>query len=785
MDDRSLTVLEFTRLLEILRRFSISPLGQRLCLSLRPTKDISFIRRRLSEVMELKHVLEIDGDIPLKGLKDIDPLLKRLEIEGAVLSPEEIMDIYNQIELCKGLRKFFLKSEHSGKYLKERVAKFSSLKDLEKEILHVLGKKGEILDRASPKLSDIRCRLERAREKIKTILNNILTREELRDVFQEQIITLRNGRYVLLIKSEHKHRLKGIIHDQSKSHMSLFFEPLEAIPLNNEIHILVAEENEEQYRILADLSQKIRTEIQNLWKDFDILGELDLLYAISRLSIVLKGVEPLLNEEGRVDLVDALNPLLCFQQPDGVVPVHLKIGNGIKTLIISGANAGGKTVALKTLGLLTLMAQSGIPIPAKDGSEVSIFEDIFAVIGDEQNIGENLSTFSAHLLHVNQILKKAGKKSLVLLDELGVGTNAQEGSALAMAFLDKFREREVSLVITTHFDALKAYGYLYPDVENAAVEFDEETLEPRYRLSYGRSGLSNAFLVAEKLGISKEVIQRASIYRGGGGQEITQTLETLERLKSEVERERDELKKEMEKVSEERRRLKEILENIKGKRQEILLQAEEKAKKIVQKVEEELKGWLRQQKEKKSRLQIHRKEIFEIKEKFFPNKRIQDKYLFEGGLKVGDRVRIKSLRREGILLKIEDQLKRAEVATEQARLIVSIGDITRVDENGEKRDGEILDSGFSSVDKVDKVKEIPTQINVIGLRVEDAIPVVDKFIDQAIYHGLDKVQIIHGIGSGRLRSAIGRYLKGHRGVKYFAPEETQKGGGGVTVVDLR
>jgi len=471
--------------------------------------------------MELKRILEILGDLPIRGLKDIEGILRKLEIEGSVLDVQELLEIHNQITLCKGLRRFFLKLEKiRTPHLQEKVSKLSSLKVLEREILQAINTKGEILDRASSTLSDIRHRMATVRERVKALLEHLLHQEELQPIFQEHLITLRNGRYVLLIKSDFKHRLEGIIHDQSQSRMTYFLEPLQVVSLNNEINILMAEEKEEEYRVLSDLSEKARDERENLWRDLEILGELDLLYAMARLSILLKGVEPILNEKGKIDMKDARNPILTLQQKDRVVPIDLRIGEGVRCLILSGANAGGKTVALKTLGLLTSMVQSGLPIPVAEGSEAAIFQDIFAVIGDEQNIEENLSTFSSHLLHLNQIVREAGGRSLVLLDELGVGTHASEGCALAMGFLDRLMESGASVVVTTHFDRLKAYGYLRPEVENVSVEFDEETLEPKYTLAYGSSGLSNAFLVAEKLGISEEVLQMARLYREGGEEDL-------------------------------------------------------------------------------------------------------------------------------------------------------------------------------------------------------------------------------------------------------------------------
>ncbi len=787
MDDRSLKVLEFYHLLEILKALSTSPLGRKRCEALRPSSDPTLIQSRLTEVMELKKILETLDDIPIRGLKDIEGMLRKLEVEGSVLEVQELLDIYHQIALCKGLRRFFLKSEKMRvPRLEEKVSSFSSLKVLEKEILQAVNVKGEILDRASSALSDVRHRIGTVREKAKGLLEHLLHQEELEPIFQEQFITLRNGRYVLLIKSEFKHRLEGIIHDQSQSHMTFFLEPLQVVSLNNEINILMGEEKEEEYRILADLTKKVREEQQNLWRDFEILGELDLLYAMAKLSILLKGTQPGLNEKGKIEMKDARNPLLTLQKEDRVIPIHLRMGDGIRGLILSGANAGGKTVALKTLGLLTLMVQSGLPIPVTEGSQVAIFRDIFAVIGDEQDIEGNLSTFSSHLLHLNQIVGMAGPHSLLLLDELGVGTHAAEGCALAMGFLDRFMESGASVVVTTHFDRLKAYGYLHPEVENVAVEFDEETLEPKYTLAYGSSGLSNAFLVAEKLRISEEVLKKASRYRDGGEQEVGRALEALERLKADAEKERLQFLKMKEEVGLERQKLKEMIEGIKRKRKEIFIRAEEKARKVVLGVEHEVKEWVRQRKEDRSpvslqRLNSYRKEIKEIKEKFLPLVKTKENQPTPVGLKVGERVRIVSLRAQGILMSIDESLNQVEVMTDKAKVRTVLGDVVQVMDGEAEREIEIP-RGQRLLQR--EVQEVPSQLNVIGLTVEEALPKVDRFIDQALLHGLEKIHIIHGIGSGRLRNAIGRYLQGHRGVKHFAPGDGMRGGGGITVVEF-
>lgn len=782
MDDHSLKVLDYFHLLNILKELSVSSLGRNRCETLRPLSDLLAIQQKLSEVLEFKKILEALGEPPFYGIKYIRGILTRLEVEGASLTVKELIDILEHIELCRRLKRFFRKAETLQiPHLQEKVSKLSSLKILEKEILQSIDKRGDILDRASPVLLEIRDRLRGLREKAKKMLEHLLHREDLQPIFQEPLITLRNGRYVLPIKADAEHRLEGIIHDHSQSRMTYFLEPFPLIGLNNEINILVAEEKEEEYRILADLSERVREERSSLRMDVELLGELDLLLAMARLSILIKGVRPFLNEVGKVDMKEARNPILVLQDQKPVVPIHLRMGDGKKVLILSGANAGGKTVALKTLGLLTLMAQSGLPIPVAEGSQVSIFKDVFAVIGDEQNMRENLSTFSSHLLHVDQILKKSNSCSLVLLDELGVGTHASEGCALAMGFLDQFRQKGASVVVTTHFDPLKAYGYLHPDVENVAVEFDEVTLEPKYTLSYGTSGWSNAFLIAEKLGISERVIQTARRHQDGGDQEMKRALENLERLRFELDKERQQFSKMKEEATLERKRLKEVLEGIKRRREEIYSRAEARVNQVIQGIEQELKEWLQRIKEEKSpsRFQSYRKEIQKIKERFSPLPQSKERPAEPIGLKVGEHVKIKSLRCDGIISKIDEALKQVEVLTEKAKVRASFSDLIQLPQ---REQGEARGKGGPE-DLTNR--EVSSVIKVIGLRVEEALPKVDQFIDQALLHGLEKVHIIHGVGSGRLRNAISQFLQNHHGVKNFSPGDGMRGGQGITVVELR
>jgi DNA mismatch repair protein MutS2 len=792
MDDRSLKVLDFFHLLDLLKKHTVSPLGQKRCEALRPTRDLLHIRSRLSEILEMKEILETEGDIPLRGLQDTSALLSRLEVEGTVLTIQELVDLAGQLGLCQALKRFFQKVDKTRfPLLQTKVGRLSSLKHLEREILRSVSSKEGVLDGASPALSDIRQRLGTLRERAKAVLERLLRREDLKNIFQEDFITLRNGRYVVLIKSEHKHHLEGIVHDQSQSGMTFFFEPIQILHLNNEINILIAEERDEEYRILAELSGRLREEIPTLLKDQEVMGDLDLLYGMARFSILLKSIPSDLNEEGCIDMRQARNPLLVLQEKAPVVPIHLRMEPPKRVLVFSGANAGGKTVALKTLGLLTLMAQSGLPIPVAEGSRTAVFQEVYAVIGDEQDLEENLSTFSGHLLHVNRVMERSGPRSLVLLDELGVGTHASEGCALAMGFLDRLRELGASAVVTTHFDRLKIYGYLHPDVENVAVQFDERTLEPKYTLSYGASGWSNAFPVAEKLGISTRVLEKARHYLDAGEQEVRHALETLERLRGDAEREKGEWTNLKDEAAREHQRWKGLVQEIRKKRQEIFLQAEGKASRLVHGLEEELKGWIRERREEKGtltppRLNRHRKHLEEIKERFFPPSvdmpfRGVESEASLTGLKVGERVRIVSLQSQGVLTSVQEPPGQVEVQTEKAKVRTALSDLRRLSGPGQSKETATLEGALP---RGGEAREIPSQLNVIGLTIEEALPQVDRFIDQALLHGLEKVQIIHGVGSGRLRSAIGRYLQEHRAVKKFGTGDALKRGGGVTIVEL-
>ena len=780
MDNQPSKVLEFDQMLDLLKGFATSSVGKALCGSLRPQRKLSWIEKRLGEVDELKNIVEVYGDIPLGGIGDVREAIARAKIEGTVLSPEQILDFLGNIRVSDGLKSSFKKVKGNFPLFGDLISRLSDLRGLKSEIVRTIDRQGKIFDQASSALKQIRSDITAYRKRIKRSLEEMMKREDLKPLFQEKLITIRNGRYVLPIKSEFKGHMEGIVHDHSHSKMTIFLEPLEVVDYNNELSMLLEDERQEERRILSSLTRRIGEYHQELLRDLEILGEVDLLYAKVKLSQKLGGVNPLVNRNGIVRLLGARHPLLYIKEGDRTVPIDIHLGGYSKALIISGANAGGKTVALKTIGLLSLMAQSGIHISAMEGSEVPLYHTIFADIGDEQNIRENLSTFSAHILSLIRILQKSDQFSLVLLDELGVGTNSREGSAIGIGVLDCLLERGATVVVTTHLDELKAYGYLNEGATNVSVAFDSETLEPRYELIYGNSGSSNAFVVAEKLGFPKAVLDLATKYHGDQGSGKSRIIRNIEELQKNLRKEWEEigfLKKE---IQGHRDRLREMVGRIRGRRQQILQEVEDRGRTILQQTETELKRIVEEvAKGGDDRAKMPKGELKRIRNRFFLQLRSRGR---KGGkvegLRVGDWVRVLGLNRVGIVREVYSEPKKADVQVENVRVRVPFHDLERsgpqlheaTTENGGPKYEAAVERGGRS------------EINVIGLTVEEALPVVDKFIDDALLGGLEEVDIIHGIGTGRLRQAIGEHLKHHRNVKRFGAKDVMKSG--VTVVEF-
>jgi len=753
MEERSLRVLEFHLFLQDLQTCASSEVGQARCLALRPSPRKEEIERRLREVAEASDFLKLEGDIPLAGLPEVGPLLHQVRAEGTCLAPESLLQIQSAAAAAGRAGVFLRKAESFHPLLQEWAERIPDLRELQEKLHSAIGPRGEILDSASPELRRLRREISQVRSRIRQALEGLWEKEELRRIFQEQIITLRSERYVVAVKAEFKNALPGIIHDHSQSRATFFIEPLATLEENNELNLLLQDEKEEERRILLALTARVREEAGEISRAVEVLGHLDLVFAKAKWAQACGAVIPLLNEEGRWTLRDARHPLLGPK----AVPIDLLLNRGQSTLVITGANTGGKTAALKTLGLLTLMAQSGVPIPAADGSEAPVFGKVFADIGDEQNLQENLSTFSAWVRSVARIMQEADSSSLVLLDEAGGGTDPVEGAALTMALLDGLRSRGAKTLVTTHLNLLKAYGAIHPDVVNVSVEFNPGTLRPTYRLIYGRPGESHALLMAEKWGLSRELVQKAQEYLGEGERKVSQLLQTLEQTQHDMEirlQEAEATKQEAEGL----RRQTEAFRALSRKEEErLLLQTREEARAMVREAREDLRRLINEFKAR-GRTDLHR-----LGEEIQAEEKKLDEWAAKKSEEVG----------------AQDGLYPSPTPPDSPPATLS-----RLKEVFAQRSGKRAGKGARRGPIDYHIPSARREIKVIGLHVEEALPLVDKAIDEAFLGGLKELEVIHGSGTGRLRQAIRDHLREHGSVKSFFPGGPGRGGNGVTVVEI-
>lgn len=785
MDAHTLSSLEYEEIVSFLKGFASSELGRRECEKVCPLTDPQRVEDLLAEVTALKEILEGGTDLPLQGMADIESILQRTRILGATLPSQELLAVAASVRASSSLKGFFRELDERFAPLKEIGEAFSAPGHLVQEIERAIGPGGEIYDEASPHLKKVRGEIKRVRGVIQEKLEALLRRKELQEVLQDEVITQRNGRSVILIRADYKGRVKGIVHDYSQSRASLYVEPMEVVELNNELNVLVREEREEEEKILRRLTALVRERHEELLHDVALQGRVDAIHAKARMSIYLNGIHPALNTKGRVRMMAARHPFLIQAQKEGrgdeVVPIDLHLDHGQRILVISGANTGGKTVALKTLGLLSLMAQAGLHIPAATDSEVNLFQDICAYIGDEQNLQEHLSTFSSFVLWLNRVLDRIDDTSLLLIDEIGVGTEYSQGAALAMGLLDYIRQRGGYAVVTSHFNPLKAYAYRHEDVVNVAVEFDQETLKPTYRLLYGRPGMSQTFLIAQRLGLKEEVLDGARGYQDEVHGHLEELMGRLERLHHDLEGERAEATLAKEAAVQHRDRLRRAAEEIRKRKTKIIERTEEDGKRIIHSLETRFRKVLKKAEEGSEGVPALKGEAKRIREDFmehFPKTRRRGG---GGEFREGDRVEVITLGKEGVVKGIFHDPPRAEVSIGGIRVKAPLEELRFVSPVEEAGQGQVahhvaLESAGNA---------LHGELNVIGLRVDEALPKVDKFLDEALLREYGWVHIIHGVGSGRLREAIQGHLKGHRWVKGFREGEMNEGGRAVTVVEMR
>lgn len=778
MNEKSLRVLEWPKVRQLVAERASFSLSRELINELLPKTDVQEVVRDLSLTSEGVRLLWKHGDAPFGGASDIRGAVGRARL-GGVLDPQQLLAVADFLYCVAQLRKYL--AEEDGPLAEFRQG-LVPLQGVREEIERCLDHDGSVRDWASPELGRIRSKMRTLANRLRERLENLIHSPAMQKILQEPIITVRNGRYVVPVKSEYRSKFQGIVHDQSGSGATLFMEPAFAVDLNNELSVAAQQEQAEVERILRRLSQAVGDQAQVLLDNLQVVTELDCIFAKARYSRAIDGVEPVINREGRIHIKQGRHPLLTGT----VVPIDVWLGEGFHILVITGPNTGGKTVTLKTVGLFCLMAQAGLHIPAAAGSTLPVFDGIFADIGDEQSIEQSLSTFSSHMSTIVQILEELKDNSLVLLDELGAGTDPTEGAALATAILDYLRTRKIHTVATTHYSELKTYAYSHEGVENASVEFDLQTLRPTYRLAIGIPGKSNAFAISRRLGLQDEIVKRGQALLSSQHVRVEDLIGEMEssRRQAELDREAarrlreeyEELKAQYErKVQELRERREEILEEARAEAQQLLDEAHHELNQILgaarrmgrEELEESVKEY-------RERLKARSDEL-RRKERETPRA--------EGprDLKRGEVVRIKSLRQTGYVLEPPGAGDDVLVQVGIMKITVKASDLERVDSleaEGRKPSGTPRRSHLA------KSARIQSEMDLRGKTVEEGLALVDKYLDDAFLSSIGRVRLIHGKGTGTLGEAIQRYLAGHPHVKEFRYAEPNQGGHGVTIVDL-
>ncbi|MDD4517866.1 MAG: endonuclease MutS2 [Limnochordia bacterium] len=793
MYEHTLKVLEFAKVQNALAGHCLSSLGQDLCEELRPLSDKEQIRSLLAETeAAIRLSREQGGSIPLRGLKDIREPLRRAKV-GAMLSPEELADIQSDLQVMRLMRRFLLKVGEEDTELWclcQWAEQITPNARLEERIGQCIDENCKIKDSASSALRTIRRQIQTTQNQVKSRLQEIVHSGRYQKMLQDGIVTMRAGRYVVPVKQEYKDALPGIIHDLSSSGATVFIEPEVVVRLNNELRRLINAEEAEVKRILRELSNEVGYFAEEAMVSLEALGHLDFTFAKARYSALLDASCPEIVDDYRVEIRGARHPLLGKD----VVANDLYLGEGYRALVITGPNTGGKTVVLKTFGLLCLMVQCGLPIPADPGSVVPVFEHIFADIGDEQSIEQSLSTFSGHMRNIIKILDQVTPGSLVLLDELGAGTDPDEGSALAMAILEHLVEKCL-VVATTHYSQLKGFAFHHSLMENACVEFDTQTLKPTYRLMIGLPGKSNAFQIALGLGLEQEIHQKALRFRSEEDFALDELIESIQLRERQARSSAMQAELEEKSYAKLRQEYDERLRQLNSEKNQIIRNAEREAKQMIRQTRQEfedLLGRMRKVKDKEEledvalqvRMQLEEKEKELEEREGQQKKKVPHDPLWQENLRCGDSVFIRSLQQQGTLLEAPKQ-GQVQVQVGIMKVVVDGNDLAPAQENSEETSG--LTRTKSGMGKLVRSKSstISQEVHLRGMTVDEAIYALDKYLDDVMLAGLSPVRIVHGKGAGILRKAIGDYLRTHAGVKDYHIAPPAEGGFGVTVVHLQ
>ena len=793
MNEKVLRVLEYDKIIEKLIERASSALGKGLAGALRPYTDIDLVNNSQKETTDAVNCILRKGTPPLGGIHDIRSIIKRAEA-GGTLNPGDLMKVGDVLRASRNLKGYLSRDKMEIDDTNTILLLCSSLgvnKTLEERLEQAIESEDSLSDYASPQLASIRRNIRRTQDSIKDRLSSIIRSEQNKKYMQDAVVTLRGDRYVVPVKQEHRNQIPGLVHDMSSSGATLFIEPMAVVEANNEIKQLRNKEAQEIERILMELTGEVADIAALLSENVVLLARIDFTFAKARLSLDLKGVEPVMNSLGRIIIKRGRHPLI---DPKSVVPIDLDLGDAFSTLVITGPNTGGKTVTLKTAGLFVLMAQAGLHIPAAENSEISVFQEVFADIGDEQSIEQSLSTFSSHMTNIVDILKKIDKNSLVLFDELGAGTDPTEGAALATAILDTLNEREIRVMATTHYSELKLYAMTTEGVQNACCEFDVETLRPTYRLLIGVPGRSNAFAISKRLGLTDEIIERARYFLKGEDIKFEELLSEIQKNRTEAEKERDlaeRARNDIERIKAVSLEAKKKTEN---ERETIMNQARQEARKILldaKRESDEIMERLKElEKDHKQVIQEH--EMIAVKQSLRQKVDDLEQQLAQTvlprkgyakppkNLKPGDTVMILNLNKKGTVLDTPDKEGQVQIQAGIIKVKIHISQLRLLDEQQ-----EVVNSIETSRATGIKTSNIRPEIDVRGENIEEATGKLDKYIDEAVIAGLHEVSIIHGKGTGALRKGIHDFLKPHAHVASFRLGKYGEGETGVTVVTLK
>lgn len=816
MNQKALKTLEYYKIIDILTEYASTEPGKKLCRELLPSCDYSEIVQNQQETTDAVTRVRQKGSLSFGGVKDITDSLKRLEI-GSSLNIVELLAVSSVLTVAARAKSYGRReeSELPDDSLDEMFRLLEPLTPVNTEIKRCILSEDEVSDDASPGLRQVRRQMKVINDRIHTQLNSVLNSS--RTYLQDAVITMRDGRYCLPVKAEHKNQVPGMVHDQSATGSTVFIEPMAVIRLNNEMRELEIQEKREIEFVLMALSSQLVPYTETLAENLSILARLDFIFAKASLSRHFNCTEPKFNNRRYINIKDGRHPLL---DPKKVVPINIYLGDSFDLLIVTGPNTGGKTVSLKTVGLFTLMGQAGLHIPAFDGSELAVFDNVFADIGDEQSIEQSLSTFSAHMTNIVSILNEADSNSLCLFDELGAGTDPTEGAALAVAVLTFLHNMQCRTMATTHYSELKVFALTEPGVENACCEFSVETLRPTYRLLIGIPGKSNAFAISKKLGLPDYIIEDAKRHIEKEDAAFEDLLANLEESRITIEKEREELSAYKAEIAQLKQRLTQKEERFQDQKERLLEKAREEAQKILQDAKDTADSTIRninklanqsgagkELEEQRSKL---RNKIKDVDKKLAPKKpQAPRKTISPKSLKIGDGVKVLSMNLKGTVSSLPNAKGDLYVQIGILRSLVNIRDLELLNESSISGPGLEIHGGLNGAGKkagssmrtpgafgkkggssqsgikMSKSFSVSPEINLIGLTVDEAVPELDKYLDDAYLAHLPQVRVVHGRGTGALRAGVHQHLRRLKYVKEFHLGEFGEGDSGVTIVTFK